>query len=63
LVIGAEGDALGQAVRRRQLFRQFDHRRSRLGKKRAQFLAREMHVVEMIAVAMHVDGASIIMAR
>ena len=25
------------------------------------FLAREMHVVEIIAVAMHVDGASVIL--
>ena len=39
------------------IVRQLHHRRSRL-RKNAQFLAREMHVVEMIAVAMHVDGAS-----
>jgi hypothetical protein len=47
----------------RQLFRQFVQRRSRLRKKHALFLARKMHVVEMIAAAMHADGVSIIMAR
>jgi len=49
------------------LFRQFVQRRSRLRKKHAQYLARdmaqEMHVVEMIEVAIDVDGISIIMAR
>jgi hypothetical protein len=42
------------------IVRQLHHRRSRL-QESAQFLAREMHVVEMIAVAMHIDDASVIL--
>jgi hypothetical protein len=42
------------------IVRQLHHRRSRL-QESAQFLAREMHVVEMIAVALHVAVVSIIM--